>query len=251
MFLIPTPTINEIPNSERPRERCLKQGAGCLSLRECLALIIGTGTKEQSCLGLAESILSRPGEGLPEAEKERIFFTAMESAAEVTILSGLPGLGSANQARFLATFELARRYSSFRESNYREARRSKRNQGAKERTALPEQAINIVPPRWRALPQEWLAFIPLHRSGRLGNFCCVEQGVRTHVNFDPLELFARLLPLRPAGFFLFHNHPGGTLEPSYDDVQLTRQVTLTARQIGIQLLGHGIITGLGERWIVV
>ena len=65
--------------------------------------------------------------------------------------------------------------------------------------------------------QEWLGFVPVHRGGELGHFCLVERGVRTHVNIEPAELFARILALRPVGFYLFHNHPSGDLTPSEED----------------------------------
>jgi DNA repair protein RadC len=71
------------------------------------------------------------------------------------------------------------------------------------------------------------------------------------VNIDPAELFARVLALRPHGFYLFHNHPSGDLSPSPADIDLTRQVQRVSEQLGIRLLGHGIVSSREERWIVL
>jgi DNA repair protein RadC len=237
-------TIGVLPDSERPRERCLAKGARCLSLRECLALVIGSGPRGRGCLGIAHQILERPGTGLAEPEQESAFFTAMEVAG-LTHLADITGLGEAGRARLLASFEIGRRYAAHRETKFRE-------QNAKRRLGnLPENALDRIGAAWRSEPQEWLGFVPIDRSGRLGELCVVERGVRTHVNVDPVELFARLLALRPRAFFLFHNHPSGDLTPSEPDFDLTRRTQALAHQLGIRLMGHGIVGARGERWVVV
>jgi DNA repair protein RadC len=91
-----------------------------------------------------------------------------------------------------------------------------------------------------------LGFIPYHRDRTLGELCLVEHGARTHVNADATELFARVLALRPKGFFLAHNHPSGDLRPSPSDLELTDQVECLARQLGTPLLGHWIVAPTGE-----
>lgn len=228
-------------HAERPRERCLEMGPSCLSLRECIALILGSGPPDMGCMGVAHQILQRPGSGLEESELERAFFIGMESAGSA-YLQSIPGLGPAGKAKLLAAFEIGRRYSIYRDQFHRD----------KKSTSLPElseNALQKVSSQDRAAPQEWLGFVPLYRTLELGELCIVERGVRTHVNTDPAELFARLLSLRPGGFFLFHNHPSGSLIPSPQDHNLTDQVYTVAHQLGIQLLGHAIVTSRSEYWI--
>ena len=229
--------IVNLPLAERPRERCIEQGARCLSLRECLALLLGS-------LNLASRVLERPGSGFDESESERAFFTAMEVSAD-SHLSDHLGLGPAGQARLLAAFELGRRYAHHRERSLCSVKSPRKV------LDLRGQAVAGIRAPLRHEVQEWLGFVPFYRSGQLGNFCLVERGVRTHVNIDPVELFSRLLALRPEGFFLFHNHPSGDLTPSGADIDLTRQVRDLAGRFGVQLLGHGIVATLGESWIVL
>ncbi|MGZ3697105.1 MAG: JAB domain-containing protein, partial [Bdellovibrionota bacterium] len=155
-------------------------------------------------------------------------------------LEGIHGLGDANRARILAAFEIARRYSRHR---HQPATRTRVGWG------LQNQALQKIPRERRMDAREWLGFVPLYRSGQLGELCVVEHGVRTHVNVDPVEFFARLLALRPQAFYLFHNHPSGTLEPSEPDLDLTRRVKHSAAVLGIRLQGHAIVTAGLDCWI--
>lgn len=113
---------------------------------------------------------------------------------------------------------------------------------------LHQEALLRVPAEARLSAREWLGFVPLFRDGRWGGLCQVETGTRDRVQVDPVELFARLLPLRPAAFVLVHNHPSGWLEASNEDQELTSQVRALAAQLGIQTLGHWIVTPQGELW---
>lgn len=237
-------SISQLPLFERPRERCLGQGASSLSLRECVAVILGSGPKGKGCLGLARELVSRSGAGLSPEDEETAFFTAMESSA-LAHLQDLQGLGEAGKARLMAAFELGRRYALF--CNRKKRRNRRRNHSQADR--LFQRALNRVSPSLRSEPREWLGFVPLHRSDRLGELCLVEKGVRTHVNIDPAEFFARLLALRPRGFFVFHNHPSGDYLPSPEDAELTHVLNQLARQFGIALLGHAVVTAQGESWI--
>ena len=235
--------IVSTPIEERPRERCLNHGSSCLSLRECLALLIGTGPRGVGCLGLAERILSYPGIGLAPEEEERALFLALESSGD-GLLSQIEGLNEAARTRLLATFELARRYARFREQTQRLA--PSRNL---ELPALAIEALQKIPSSLRSETREWFGFIPCYPGRKVGNFSFVEQGVRTHVNVDPVELFARLLALRPGGFFLAHNHPSGDLRVSPQDLELTERVQELARKFEIELLGHWVVSAHSQKWM--
>jgi len=233
--------IRNTPYSERPRERCLKTGSGCLSLRECIALILGIGPKGIGCLGLAEKLLNRLGKGLSSFDQEQAFFMAMEVCG-MSYLKDLEGFGPANQARLLAAFELGRRYAIYRAHQFPDPQAPRFSQFA-------QKALEKISSNERFAPQEWLGFIPTYRSGKLGELCIVERGVRTHVNTDPVEFFACLLALRPRAFFLVHNHPSGNTTPSFHDIELTKALSNLAGKFGILLLGHWVVGAKNESWI--
>ncbi|MGK5082857.1 JAB domain-containing protein [Bdellovibrionota bacterium FG-1] len=236
---MPTPPINTLPLPERPRERCLEKGAFSLSLRECLALILGAGPPGTGSLGLASKILDRPGPGFTSLDEERAFFTAMENSG-ASNLNGINGLGPAGKAKLLAAFELGRRYANHRQLPARHA--------PSDLSELAQLGLTKVTADLRNDAREWLGFVCIHRNGEVGDLCLVERGVRTHVNVDPAELFARLLALRPKGFLLVHNHPAGNLFPSLQDYQLTQSVDSLAQSLGLKLLGHWIVSPRGEFW---
>lgn len=235
--------MRELPQSERPRERCLEKGARSLSLRECLALILNSGPRGKGSLGLAQDLLERPGTGFEETEQERAFFLAMEVSSDA-YLEGIAGLGDASQARLLAAFELARRYALFREAKLPQTLGQPPSLLKVAKTALARVSLEK-----RVESQEWLGFVPCYRTGEVGQLCLVERGVRTHVNIEPIELFARVLALRPHGFILIHNHPSGDLTPSLPDQEITERVAELSRPFGIRMLGHWIVSSRGEYWI--
>jgi len=231
--------IRLLPLDERPRERCLKLGPRGLSLRECLTLILGAGPPGLGALGVASTLMDKLGAGLEGEAQERAFFMSLEN----NTLGPIPGLGPASLARLQASFELGRRYAVWRETSRRRPT---------SRSSLPElahEALEQVPSQLRSEPHEWLGFVPVYQTKKVGQLCLVEKGLRTHVNTDPIEFFARVLALRPYGFFLFHNHPSGSPEPSGPDLELTRQVGQTGQALGIRLLGHWIVSPIGERWL--
>lgn len=231
--------IRDIPASERPRERLLSRGPECLSLRECLALILGAGPGREGSLGLAQRVLraSTEGDDGPENEEEA-FFSAIEGPRRARLV-GERGIGPAQTARILAAFELARRYA------VRAERIASTGGAGPSGGALAAQALDRVGHEWRCRPREWLGFVPLLRTGRLGELRVVETGVRTHVNVDPAELFAAILALRPRGIFLIHNHPSGSLAPSGPDLDLTANVAEMGALFGVRVLGHWIVTSRG------
>ncbi len=233
--------IKAKPIAERPRERCLHFGAASLSVRECLALILGSGPRGKGCLGLAEDILARFG-GRPEgdgSEAEEPFFAAVQAGA-ASWLGGITGLGVSGQTRLLAAFELMQRFHHY-------VIRTNDPQPTSTSTLkhLEQLALTKVSDKLRAATREWLGFIPYDCRRGMGSLSIVEHGSRTHVNVDLQELFTRILMQRPQAIFLVHNHPNSDPSPSSDDLQLTQTVDSIAEPFGIQLLSHLIVTPSG------
>jgi DNA repair protein RadC len=225
--------IEDRPAAERPRERLARYGAQVLSLRELIALVLGTGPRGLGCLGLAQTVIERlaptAGEACP-ADEEMRFFAAVATAAADAPLAGILGLGAAGSARVLAALELARRFATSRQPPPRGRARS-----------LEDRILRCIPPQARAAPYEWLGFVAVV-GGRFTPLQVVARGARTHVGVDPCELFAAILSLRPTAVALAHNHPSGHATPSRADHELTSWVTALLRAFDIPLLGHWIVT---------
>ncbi len=231
---------------ERPRERCLRDGPGSLSLRECFALLIGTAPSGTGgAMGVAEVLLSRAfplarDETLNPVHLERAFFEAWAMGPD-SLLAGLHGLGEVGRSRILAALELGRRYAVFRMSQQRESQTGP--------IGMLAQQPNLDS-ALRYSEKEWIGFFPVSARGVTGDFCLVERGTRTHVNLDPAEFFQRLLSLRTKAFILAHNHPSGDPRPSACDLDLTFRIRATAEALGIRLLGHWIVVPNGQgSWV--
>jgi len=209
-----------------------------LSVEECLNAILDTHLVPAVSSIVPRLLETVVGFEASESEIERALFTWLENDPEA-VLGYFPDISSERRLRLLASFELAKRYLEFRSRPKISAQISDPAQAA----------LQKIEGSLRAASYEWLGFVPLHRSGAIGSFCFVEKGVRTHVNTEPAELFAKVLILRPRGFFLFHNHPAGTLEASSSDLNLTQRVSELAHQLGTPMLGHYIVTCDSERLI--
>lgn len=237
--------IHDIPLDERPRERCLRYGADCLSLRELIAIVLGSGPRGKGCYGLADDLIGRVGtnEILAKPEKiEEIFFKHLKDEGELP-LSDLKGLGEASKARLLAVFEFARRYHSLAKTRTKGVRGLKSN-GSKIR-AIAESKVTS---RLKASHREWLGLIPIYRPDRLGEFCIVEWGVRSHINFEARRLFSKLFALKADAFILIHNHPSGDCRASNEDHELTLKLQALARQLHTPLMDHCIVTRNEAFW---
>ena len=228
---------------ESPVTRCTMHGASSLSLRECLAVAFRNRGNSSQGVKLASKLLESVAPDMSEDDQLRALFRMLESSASAPTPE-LHLLAPSDEARILAIFELARRYHFYVDS-------SKVGSNSRDGLSrLTRTALGRVGSHWRNLSVEWLGFVPVYTS-RPGNLCIVERGVRTHVNIDPAELFARILALRPQMIILFHNHPSGCMTPSEADYNLTSRVDEICKKLGIRLLSHWIVSGNRESEVIL
>ena len=210
--------VRDLPVEDRPRERLARLGAGALSNRELLAVLVGSGSRRGSALDLAEGLL---GAGLREL--------AGRSLAE---LEGEHGLGRAKATRVLAALELGARLAS-----------EGRTPAAAFRT--PESAARYLLPRYGARPVETFGLLALDVRHRLKHEAVVSVGCLTSSLVHPREVFKEAVSARAAALVLFHNHPSGDPEPSAEDVSITRRLASAGTLLGIEVLDH-VILGAGR-----
>lgn len=229
--------------SEKPRERCLHFGSHCLSPRELLALVLGTGPVGSGAMGLAEKIWQCNPQW-------PALIQAMRSPDSPILRQ--KGLGLAQKTRLMAIAEIAYRYSCHLQAERADDLSKEQVYGQDLRQIIWQK----IPAEQRACSEEWLGFIPIYdwkelqdRSARKkirsGDLMIVERGLRSRVNTDPAELFLRLLPLRSLGILLIHNHPSGELRASSADHELSKACGDLLEKFGLELFGHWIVTGAG------
>ena len=209
--------VLDLPSEDRPRERLARHGAGALSNRELLAVVLGTGTRRASALDVAASLLESGLRGL--------------AGRSVTELESERGLGRAKAARVAATLELGARLASEGRS------------APAFRTAA--ESARYLLPRYGARPVETFGILALDVRHRLKREAVISVGCLTSSLVHPREVFQEAVVSRAAALVLFHNHPSGDPEPSGEDVALTRRLCSAGTLMGIEVLDH-LVLGAGR-----
>jgi len=212
-------TMKDLPESERPYEKCESCGAASLSDAELLAIILRTGAKGKKAIDTACELLNIddrfPGlEGL--ARLDRASFT------------GVSGIGRVKALQLEAVCELARRISRIR---------------YKEREVFDSASLvaEYYMTTMRDLRQEELHIMMLDTRNSLIREKCLTVGTVNASLIDPREIFITALENRAVSIILVHNHPSGNVSPSEQDLDSTKRVRESGRLIGIALLDHLII----------
>ncbi|WP_163537948.1 DNA repair protein RadC [Gracilibacillus sp. YIM 98692] len=209
-------TMKEVPKQDRPRERLLEFGPNHLSNQELLAILLGTGTREENVHQLAERVLRH--------------FEGLYSLKEVTIeeLMTLKGIGQAKGVNILATVELGKRIHQFKE---------------KEKYVIrsPEDGANFVMEEMYALKQEHFVTMFLNTKNQVVHRQTIFIGSLNASIVHPREVFREAVKRSAASIICAHNHPSGDPSPSQEDIHVTKRLTECGKLIGIELLDHLII----------
>ncbi|MFV2072343.1 MAG: DNA repair protein RadC [Thermoanaerobaculales bacterium] len=214
--------IRDMEPSQRPRERLLEYGVSSLSDAELIAILIRTGRRGCGAVTEAHRLLAEVG-GL-----------AGVARLDLGELTSRPGLGPAKASTILAALELGQRVAK---AELRTA----------ERLDQPQIAGEFLVRRLGRESREVFGFLSLDGRHRFVSSHELTLGTRTQAPVDAAELFRLALQDRASGVLLFHNHPSGDLEPSRDDLDLTRRLVRGGLVVGVTVLDHLIVAG--GRWL--
>jgi DNA repair protein RadC len=221
-------SIKHWPESEKPRERLRSQGAEALSARELLALLIETGEPPRrgrpprSAMDLAGDLLNWFA---PEGGDESL---RRISQAPLSALCEVPGIGPAKAAKILAALDLGRRAA--RESL------PVRVQVASARDVYERMRLAM-----RDLPQEEFHVLLLNRQNEVLREVVVTRGTLDRSDIHARDVFRPALAESAACVVVVHNHPGGRPSPSPQDRELTRELCVAGRLVGIPVHDHVIV----------
>jgi DNA repair protein RadC len=216
------PTIKELPEGERPRERLEHYGSGALSSAELLAIILRVGTKDENVIRLAQRLLTTYG-GL-----------AGLAQAPFSELMTIKGLGQAKTTQLKAAFELGRRLLVA---------------APHERPVVksPADAANLLMMEMGLLEQEHLRTVMLDSKNQVLKVHTVYVGSLNTAVVRVGELFREAIRLNCAALIVAHNHPSGDPTPSAEDVYVTRQIVEAGKLLNIDVLDHLVIGQ--QRWV--
>ncbi|WP_080588410.1 RadC family protein, partial [Heyndrickxia coagulans] len=184
--------IKDFPAEDRPRERLIRTGAESLSNQELLAILLRTGTKDESVLELANRLI-RHFEGLR--------FLKDASLEEMTAIKGI---GTAKAVQILAAIELGRRIANLQHDTRYVIR-------------TPQDGANYVMNDMRFLSQEHFVCLYLNIKNQVIHRQTIFIGSLNASIVHPREVFKEALRRSAASIICFHNHPSGDPSPSKED----------------------------------
>ena len=198
----------DAPKGEiKVRERLLSEGVQSLSDRELLVAILGSGCAGKSVVRLADDVLRA-------VDQER-------AQMNTDIAKGIIGIGDARACSIAAALELGRRYYSV--------------QG--KRIAMPQDIYPLIA-HFADRKQEHFLCISLNGAHEVNAIRQITTGLVNKTVVHPREMFADPIVDRACAIIVAHNHPSGNLEPSREDVDITKRLREVGEMLGIPLLDH-------------
>ncbi len=212
--------MKELPETERPYEKLEQYGEKTLTNAELLAIIIKTGTKEETAVGLAQQILK-----LNTGKQDNLSFLRDLTVEE---FMKIKGIGKVKAIQLKAVCELATRMNTV--TNYREKQILK-----------PYDIAEILIEKMRFEKQEILKVAMLNNKNKLLKIRDIAKGGGNFVTATIKSVLNEAVKIEAAKIILIHNHPAGDPTPSNQDIEFTNKVEQASQILGIQLLDHIVI----------
>lgn len=207
---------NMVP-CERPREKILQKGVQVLSNSELLAVVLQSGSKDESALVLGQRVISILDHGLQDLSQ-----TTIEELVQ------LKGIGPAKACQILSAMELGRRIACEKDKCLARL--------------ILRQPSSIFQKQLRHLNKEEFIVVFLNTKNMISSYEVISIGSLNASIVHPREVFNRAIKKSAASILLVHNHPSGNPEPSQDDIAITKRLWEVGNLIGIHVLDHLIIS---------
>lgn len=210
-------SINNWAIEDRPREKLLQKGKSSLTNSELIAILIGSGSKNQSAVELAQSIL--------RDNEDNLHVLSRQNMSE---LLKFKGIGEAKAISIIAALELGRRRQS---------------EEALDKTKIgsSKDAFNILSSKLSDLNHEEFWVLLLNRSNKVLKTERISIGGIHGTVVDPKIIFKLALENNSCGVILAHNHPSGSLIPSTEDKNITSKIINAGDFLEIKVLDHLIV----------
>jgi len=210
-------TIKSWALDDRPREKLLFKGKNILSDAELIAILIGSGNRDESAVKLSQRILQSVNNNL-------------NKLAKITVeeLMQFKGIGEAKAISIITALELGKRKQFEEVTVYPKINSS-------------SQVFKLMQPLLSDLPHEEFWAIYLNNSNKVLAKYQISKGGLTATLVDIRMLYKKAIELVATGIIVCHNHPSGKLVPSRADISLTKKIKQAGVTLDINLLDHLII----------
>ncbi|OGU41059.1 MAG: hypothetical protein A2315_10780 [Ignavibacteria bacterium RIFOXYB2_FULL_35_12] len=212
-------TIKDLPSEDRPREKLKKLGAGGLTDAELIAIILRTGKKGKSVLTIAHELVQK-----------HINLAGLVSLS-LAELKKISGIGEDKARSLLAAFEIGRRMQS--QSKW----------SIDKKITSPKDIAEFFVPILRDELKEKFLVVCLNSTNKVTKFEAISVGSLNSSVVHPREIFKFAIENSSASIILIHNHPSGNLEPSNEDIAITKKLVEAGKILNIQVLDHIIVGG--------
>jgi DNA repair protein RadC len=211
-------SIKNWSEDDRPREKLLLKGRIALSDAELVAILIGSGSRNESAVALSQRILASVENNLNELGK-----------LSTKDLMQFKGIGEAKAIAITAALELGRR-------------RRAGDALEKKKITSSGSVYELMQPIIGELPHEEFWIVYVNNSNKVLQTSQLSRGGITGTLVDVRLVFKNALQIGAVAIILAHNHPSGTLKPSQADITLTKKLIAAGESLDIKVLDHLIIT---------
>lgn len=213
--------IKELPIAERPYEKLELYGEKALSNAELLAIVIKTGTKEETSVEVAQKILKLND----DFNAESLNFLRYISVEE---LMKIKGIGKIKALQIKAVCELSTRMS--RPTNYRQIQ-----------VKTPKDLAELLMPDLKFLKREVVKVVVLNSKSYIEKIVDVSLGGANFARIPIRDVLNEVIKMQAPKFILVHNHPSGDPTPSPKDIKTTARIYDAAELMGIEFVDHIVI----------
>nr|WP_068891345.1 DNA repair protein RadC [Pedobacter panaciterrae] len=204
--------------ADRPREKLLLNGRRYLTDAELIAILIGSGSRNESAVDLSKRILAEYGNDLDALGK-----------VSAKSLSKFKGIGEAKAIAIIAALELGRRRKESEATEVVSITSSK-------------DAFEVLLPVFADLNHEEFWILILNQANRVIGKQLISKGGLAGTVADPKIIFKTAIEHNAAFIILAHNHPSGNLKPSGQDINITKKLVEGGKMLDLQVLDHLILT---------
>lgn len=212
--------MKELPQSERPYEKLEMYGAHTLSNAELLAIIIKSGTRDESSISTAQKILS-----MKNKNSDNLRFIQDMSIEE---FMSIKGIGKVKAIQLKAVCEIAKRISRPIENT-------------KVQIKCPQDVANLLNDELKYEKRELVKVIILNTKNIVMKVTDICLGTENSAILKPRDALIDAVKMGTPKIILVHNHPSGDPTPSSEDINFTNRLIQASSVIGIELLDHVVI----------
>lgn len=216
--------MKELPSSERPYEKLEIYGSKKLSNSELLAIIIKTGTKEETSISLAQKVLK-----LNNGNLNNLRFLQSTSIEE---LCKIKGIGKIKAIQLIAVGEIARRITMPIEVQNIKIKNS-------------QDVADLLMNELKYEKRELAKIILLNSKNIIQKIIDISFGGTNFAMLEPKDVLHEAVKAETPKIIVVHNHPSGDAHPSMEDISVTRRLIESAKMLGLEILDHIIIAENG------